>query len=361
MSPETECLVELLMGHSRRRILAELELCSGNFEKVAQRLLPQNRDKARSANKFSQRSGPLHYWAGAGRSPADRVVGYFDEQYPEALRAIPDPPLVLELRGNQDLVGAPSIAIVGARRCTRQGMETAERFASELGQAGLVINSGLALGVDGAAHRGALAAGAGTLACLGSGHAQIYPRAHWRLAERIVDSGGLLISEYAASVKPRPHQFPERNRLISGLSNGVLLVEAGERSGSLITARLALEQGREVFALPGPIASPLSRGCHGLIRQGAELVMDTGQILEGLGLEGLTEKSITKSKPPFSARKQVSQDHAYLLNFLFEQARTVDELLALTAWPQDRLMTELSLMELDGIVRRQSDGYIARS
>lgn len=315
----------------------------------------------KAETELSRSSGPPFYWAGAGKSPASRVIGYFDEQYPQALRAIPDPPLVLELRGNQDLVGLPSIAIVGARRCTRAGMETAERFASELGQAGLVINSGLALGIDGAAHRGALAAGAGTLACLGSGLAQIYPRAHWRLAERIIESGGLLISEYAASVKPRPHQFPERNRLISGLSNGVLLVEAGERSGSLITARFALEQGREVFALPGPIASPLSRGCHGLIRQGAELVMDTGQILEGLGLEGLGETSISKSEPTVSVGKKVSRDHAYLLHFLVGQVRTVDELLAVTAWPQDRLMTELGLMELDGIVRRESDGYIARS
>lgn len=344
---------------SRRTILAEMEASTGEVERVVEQVA--ERVKARLKKKGRRRSKPPeggrtgHYWAGSLPSPADRVIGYFDESYPQTLRAIPDPPLVLEMRGNLALLGAPSIAIVGARRCTRAGLDIAERFARELGEAGLAINSGLALGVDGAAHRGALAAGAGTIACLGSGLADVYPRAHARLGEQVVESGGLLISEYAAPIKPRPHQFPERNRLISGLSNGVLLVEAGERSGSLITARLALEQGREVFALPGPIASPVSRGCHVLIRQGAELVMNTCQILNSLGLVPADSHAAVRSTPP------MSDEHAYLLGLLAGQALEVDELVRLTGWGPDRLMTQLGMMELDGIVRRSSDGYIARS
>lgn len=296
------------------------------------------------------------HWAGMRPTSATQVVGYLDAEYPAVLKAIPDPPLVLELFGNTALLGRPNVSVVGARRCTQAGAEIAQKFAQELGRAGIVITSGLAIGVDGAAHRGALASSTGTIACLGSGIEQIYPKSHARLADQICAADGLIISEYAAPVLPRPYHFPERNRLISGLSNGVLLVEAGEKSGSLITARLALEQGRDVFVVPGPINSPVSRGCHRLIRQGAELVTEASQILESLGIAPVA--SVGSRVHPTN---NLSGDQAYLVKLLSGFAVEFDRLVELTGWSEDRLMMELARLELTGIVRRASDGYIATS
>ncbi len=289
-------------------------------------------------------------------TPATQVVGYLDPEYPALLKVIPDPPLVLELFGNTALLGRASVSVVGARRCTLAGAEIAQKFAQEMGRAGVVITSGLAIGVDGAAHRGALTSSTGTIACLGSGIEQIYPKSHARLAEQICAADGLIISEYAATVLPRPYHFPERNRLISGLSNGVLLVEAGEKSGSLITARLALEQGRDVFVVPGPINSPVSRGCHRLIRQGAELVTESSQILESLGIE-----AVANAVSPPLPTNSLSGDQAYLVKLVSGFAIRFDQLVELTGWSEDRLMMELARLELTGIVRRASDGYIATS
>lgn len=219
--------------------------------------------------------------------PGNRVLTLADHDYPKSLLTIPDPPTVLYAKGNLSLLTSPAIAIVGSRNATKQGLENAERFAQALSAAGLTVISGMALGIDASAHQGALrhttsARGSGsTVAVTGTGLDLVYPARHRDLAHKIADAGCLL-SEYPLGTPAIASNFPRRNRIISGLSLGVLVVEAAAQSGSLITARSALEQGREVFAIPGSIHSPLSKGCHLLIRQGAKLVESAQDILEEL-------------------------------------------------------------------------------
>ena len=210
------------------------------------------------------------------------IVSWQQPDYPEALRHIHDAPLVLFARGDVRLLSYEQIGIIGSRNATPAGLDHARRFAAELSNRNLLVTSGLALGVDGAAHAGALDAGHATIAVIGCGLDRIYPNQHRRLGERVIEEG-LMVSEYPPGTPARAAHFPQRNRIISGLSRGILVVEAGLKSGSLITARMALEQGREVFAIPGSIHSPVARGCHHLIKQGARLVDTVDDILEELG------------------------------------------------------------------------------
>ena len=214
--------------------------------------------------------------------PGCRLLTLIDTDYPERLLQTADPPAVLWAQGRIELLARPTLAIVGSRAATRGGIDDAQAFARCLGDQGLTIVSGLALGIDAAAHRGALDTPGGTVAVLGTGTDRIYPRQQTGLAARIARQG-LLLSELAPGTEPHPGAFPRRNRLIAGLSLGVLVVEAAPRSGSLITARLAAELGREVFAIPGSIHSPTARGCHELIRQGARLVESADDVLAELG------------------------------------------------------------------------------
>ena len=209
------------------------------------------------------------------------LVGPEDPEMPPRLRAIPDPPAVLFLRGDPAALSAPQVAIVGSRRATPAGARIARRLAGELAAHGLVVTSGLAQGIDAEAHQGALEAGGRTVAVLGSSLDRVYPAAHHSLAERITEQGAL-VSDFPFGTRPVPWNFPWRNRIISGLSLGVLVVEAASRSGSLVTARLAGDQGREVFAVPGSILNPLSAGCHRLLRDGAKLVERVEDVLEEL-------------------------------------------------------------------------------
>jgi DNA processing protein len=218
---------------------------------------------------------------GEGRFRHLLVLG--DADYPAALLQTADPPVALYAQGRLDRLALPSLAIVGSRNPTAQGAETARQFAADLSAAGVVVVSGLAAGIDGAAHEGALTGSGGTVAVLGTGLDHIYPRRHLDLARRIPDAG-LLLSEFSLGTSPVAAHFPQRNRIIAGLSAGTLVVEAAVASGSLITARMALEAGREVFAIPGSIHSPQSRGCHALIKQGAKLVEQTQDILDELFL-----------------------------------------------------------------------------
>lgn len=206
-----------------------------------------------------------------------------DPAYPKQLLETADPPSVLYCKGHIALLQSPSLAIVGSRNATEEGLGNAFQFAQILSQRGLTIVSGLAQGVDGAAHRGGLAGVASTIAVLGTGADIVYPAMHHALAHEIADQG-CIISEYPLGTTARPENFPKRNRLISGLSQGVLVVEASIASGTLITARMALEQGRDVFAIPGSIHSPLSKGCHVLLKQGAKLVESAQDILDELHL-----------------------------------------------------------------------------
>ena len=214
--------------------------------------------------------------------PGCSVVLATEPEYPELLAHIAQAPPVLFVRGALGALKLRQVAMVGARKATAEGIRDAEGLARDLVQQGWAVTSGLAWGIDAAAHRGALSAGGVTLAVMGTGLETIYPKEHRRLAETIVAQGGAWVSELPLSYGPRPAHFPRRNRLISGLAQGVFVVEAAEKSGSLCTARYALEQGREVFARPGAVRNPLSRGCHALIRQGAKLVETVSDILEEL-------------------------------------------------------------------------------
>ena len=230
-----------------------------------------------------------------GRDPAHHLLTLADAGYPRALLAIPDPPPLLFATGRLDLLGQPALAIVGSRSATQQGAATAESFAAGLARAGLTIVSGLALGIDAAAHRGALRAAAdgargSTIAVVGTGIDLVYPSANRPLTEQIRREA-LVLSELPLGTPAIAHNFPRRNRLIAGLARGVLVVEAALRSGSLITARLAAEQGREVFAIPGSIHSPVAKGCHRLIKEGAKLVESVQDILEELRIEPAADRS----------------------------------------------------------------------
>ena len=213
----------------------------------------------------------------------NHLVTLSDAHYPQALLQIPDPPPILYAKGKLELLNHPSIAMVGSRNATAQGEKNAEDFASALCHAGLCVVSGMALGIDGAAHRGALKANGATIAVVGTGLDIVYPAKHRDLAHEIAQRG-LILSEFPIGTPSRAQNFPRRNRLISGLSLGTLVVEANIQSGSLITAKLAAEQGREVFAIPGSIHSPVSKGCHQLIKQGAKLVDNIQDIVDELGI-----------------------------------------------------------------------------
>jgi len=229
--------------------------------------------------------------------PGNRIVTLADSVYPPALLTMPDPPPLLYVKGRLDLLHARAVAIVGSRSATPQGIDDARRFAHTLSDAGLVIVSGLALGIDGAAHRGGLSGPGGTIAVIGTGADLVYPPLHHALAHEIA-TNGTIVSEWPLGTPARPANFPQRNRLIAGLASGVLIVEAAMRSGSLITARFANEMGRDVFAIPGSIHAPLSRGCHRMIKQGAKLVETPEDILEEFGIAIPVEAPTAQASKP---------------------------------------------------------------
>lgn len=287
------------------------------------------------------------------------LVTWSDTGYPEALRHIHDAPLVLYTLGDHALLGRDQIGIVGSRHATRPGLDHARRFAAELSRRKLVVTSGLALGVDGAAHAGALDAGFPTVAVIGCGLDQIYPRQHRKLGQRVIENG-LLVSEYPPGTPARAGHFPQRNRIISGLSRGVLVVEAGLKSGSLITARLALEQGREVFAIPGSVHSPVARGCHHLIKQGARLVETVDDVLEELGVwwslqPGDETATSVSAAPDLSA---LGQREIAVFEALGYDPLSTDALSSATGLPADQLMQSLLLLELEGLASSAPGGYL---
>ena len=275
--------------------------------------------------------------------PAHEVIAWDDPDYPRALLELGFAPPALFFVGRRELLNRPALAIVGSRNATAQGAENARAFAHALAQAGLTIVSGLAVGVDAAAHVGALTAAGSTLAVVGTGLDRVYPASNRELAHRIAEGGGL-ISEFPPGTPPREKNFPRRNRLISGLARGVLVVEAALSSGSLITARYAGEQGREVFAIPGSIHSPLSKGCHKLIREGAKLVQTAQDILEELGITAPTSDAATQDENPANASERS------VLQALGGDSADVDTLVARTALPSDVVVAALTNLELAGQV-----------
>lgn len=267
-----------------------------------------------------------------------------DGAYPPLLREISVPPPMLFVRGESSWLSMPQIAVVGSRNATPQGLRNAESFSRYLASGGFVITSGLALGIDGAAHQGALQSGK-TVAVLGAGVDVVYPRQHQDIYQRILEGGGAVVSEFLPGTSPLPSHFPRRNRLISGLSSGVLVVEAALKSGSLITARYALEQNREVFAIPGSIHNPMSRGSHLLIKQGATLVESPQEVVEQLGgmLEYYAETVVTTA-PDCSGEEKM------LLSAMGFDPVDVDSLVMSTGMPAKHVMQMLMLLELDGKV-----------
>jgi DNA processing protein len=294
----------------------------------------------------------------------DRLLVLGLSDYPALLASIPDPPIVLTVRGSllrEDQLG---IAIVGSRRATGYGRDVARRLSRELAAAGLTITSGLARGIDACAHEGALEAGGRTVAVLGSGLENLYPREHRRLADRIVENGAL-VSEFDLDEPPLPSNFPRRNRLITGLSLGTLVVEAAAKSGSLVSARLALDQNREVFAVPGPVSSPTSEGVHALIRDGARLVEKGADVLDELRPEVKDALGERRLAPP--ARRggggDLDPEERSILATLSSthEALDLDSVLAHLPLPVERALAALCRLELRGLVATVPGGlYRAR-
>ncbi|WP_182034682.1 DNA-processing protein DprA [Vibrio diabolicus] len=286
------------------------------------------------------------------------ILTLTDPRYPPQLKQIVAPPPLLFVQGNPTCLSQPQIAMVGSRNASIDGLQHARQFAAEFVQHDFIVTSGLALGIDGHAHDGALQAGGKTIAVLGSGLANIYPARHRGLAQRVIEHGAL-VSEFRPNAKPRPENFPRRNRIISGLSLGVLVVEAAERSGSLITARYALEQGREVFALPASINAPNASGGNQLIRHGACLVEKTKDVLDEI--QSLLDWSINQSTDLFSTLNDEEElPFPQLLANVGSEATPVDILANRTNIPVQEVMMQLLELELSGHVVAVSGGYIRK-
>lgn len=285
-----------------------------------------------------------------------QIVRQSDADFPELLRQIPGPPLLLYVDGNARLMQLPALAIVGSRNPTAGGERNAFEFARHLASIGFTIVSGLAQGIDAAAHRGALAAGGNTIAFLGHGIDRVYPASNKALADEIA-SRGALVSEFPLGMHPSKELFPQRNRLISGVSLGTLVVEAARRSGSLITARLAAEQGREVFALPGSIHNPLARGCHQLIRQGAKLVETAEDIVSELApLVGHLLQDSAESAADQVSSQVLDKEYVELRKFIGHDPISADELALNSGLTIDQVSSMLLILELHGEIEALSGG-----
>jgi DNA processing protein len=288
--------------------------------------------------------------------PHCHAVTQHSALYPALLKQIADPPLMLFVRGNPDRLTDKQLAIVGSRNPTASGARTAAEFARHLAAIGLTITSGLAIGIDSAAHRGALAGDGHTIAVTGTGLDRVYPARHRDLAGEIIMHGAL-VSEFPPGTPPRPENFPRRNRLISALSLGTLVVEAAPQSGSLITARFAAEQAREVFAIPGSIHNPLARGCHTLLRQGAKLVETVQDILEELGALAAWEESQAAAPSP---APEDSTDFVSLLGHIGFEPTSVDALVERSGLTADQVSSMLVVLELHGQVASAPGGLYTR-
>ncbi|MCY3747194.1 MAG: DNA-processing protein DprA [Acidobacteria bacterium] len=330
-------------------------------------------DLEAAVSTFRQRCGALpaarleaaRRWREAATAAGRQLLILGQPGFPPRLAEIAVPPIALEVAGDTDL-GAPAVAVVGSRRATPYGIAVAERLAAGLAEAGLVVVSGLARGVDAAAHRATLRAGGRTVAVLGSAHDSLYPPEHRELA-RACCAAGAVLTEFPPGTRPLPHHFPRRNRIIAGLTLGTLVVEAAERSGSLATARHAVDSGREVFAVPGPIGSETSAGCHALIRLGATLVTGVADILEELGLpSGFagrgTESGDAGNREPegTSPRPGPGAEAARLLDTLRKRpaGMDLDTLLGATGLPVPVALAAVSELERRGLVRRFPGGFL---
>ncbi len=294
-------------------------------------------------------------WAGQADNS---IVTLADADYPRALLDAADPPVLVYVKGRRELLNRPMLAIVGSRNATAQGERDAAAFARSLGEAGLTIVSGLALGIDAAAHRGGLETAAGTVAVIGTGADRLYPARNAALARELAERGAI-ISEFALGTPALAHNFPRRNRIIAGLALGTLVVEAAPKSGSLITARLASEAGREVFAIPGSIHSPMARGCHQLIRQGAKLVETAQDILEELRWQ-VSPKKVGDGDPAPIIAEPLAPDEEQILAALGQSPSDLETISSRSGLTPAELLAILLPMELAGHVAQLPGGLYQR-
>lgn len=357
-SPNAEAWVKLLLvpgvgPRSAHALLAALGSPAAIFEqplgRLAQIVSPALAEAIVAGPDDAQIGAALRWL----ESPGHRLITWEDTDYPRAWLELTDPPPAIFFVGRSELLNRPAIAIVGSRNATKQGCDNARAFAETFSRAGLTIVSGLALGIDAAAHSGGLLGSGSTLAVLGTGIDRVYPPRNRDLAHRVAESGGLL-SEFPLGTPPLTGNFPRRNRLISGLARGCLVVEATLKSGSLITARLALEQGREVFAIPGSIHSPFSKGCHRLIKDGAKLVESAQDVLEEFGVLTPREEPATVAGAPQGGVQ------AAVLDALGRDPADLDSLCERTGLAANAVVAALTELEIDGLVAAQSGGRFQR-
>jgi DNA processing protein len=290
-----------------------------------------------------------------------QIIPFNDKNYPLLLKQIYDPPLLLFIQGNVGLLNQVQIAMVGSRNASINGRDNAFDFAKQLADLGWVITSGLALGIDGAAHKGVLAAKGNTIAVVATGLDQVYPARHRELAKNILNNNGAIISEFLPRTPPKPGYFPKRNRIISGLSCGVLVVEATIKSGSLVTARCAIEQNREVFAIPSSINNPQAKGCHWLIKQGAKLVDNIADIVDEMDLlpqSGLNLRVNKDNELSFEENQKQNLFNDSLLASVGYEITPVDMVVSRSKLPINVVLTRLTMLELKGLVVTAPGGYL---
>lgn len=364
-TPETWLCLSLLPGLGPVRLKALRERASAwpsgwlaAMPEKARRLLAAWLERP-EASPLWQTLAPALEWLDAGR---DRHLLTPDQPgWPALLDELSDPPALLWGWGDPRALATPSLAVVGTRKPTREGQAHGYRFAREMAEAGYGVTSGMALGVDGAAHRGALAGGGRSVAVLGCGVDVLYPRQHAALRQALLDEGGLLLSEHLPGTQARAPFFPRRNRIVTGLSLGVLVVEAALASGSLVSARLALEQNREVFALPGSLHNPQAQGCHWLIREGAHLVTCLEELLEALppaaGHEAPARPEVAAPSAP-AARADAPEDPLWAL--LESEPIAADRLVERSGVAIGELGSRLMMLELDGWAAQVAGGWVRR-
>jgi DNA processing protein len=355
-----EAWVRLQVSGVGPRPLAELLRAFGSPEAVVAatpaqvgKVVPVAAARSLAATPEASRLRAALAWL---ETPGHDLVALDDPDYPRSLLEIGDPPPVFYCLGRRELLLRPALAIVGSRNATAQGIADARAFAHALSGAGVTIVSGLALGIDAAAHRGGLEAAGSSIAVTGTGLDRVYPAANRGLAHDLA-AQGLLVSEFSPGTPPLPHHFPRRNRVVSGLARGVLVIEATLSSGSLITARLAGEQGREVFALPGSIHSPFSKGCHKLLREGAKLVETAKDVLDELQLP---HDAATGDAAAPSADDDLTDDERAVIAALGHAPATIDSLAARSGFPAETLAAALLALELAGRVAALPGGVWQR-
>lgn len=300
----------------------------------------------------------IHHIIVMSTACGSQIIPFNDSSYPQLLQEIYDPPLVLFVQGNKKLLNQPQMAIVGSRSATIDGRDNAFKFSKALVQSGFVVTSGLAVGIDAAAHRGAISYNGCTIAVVATGLDKTYPTRHKPLAIEIIDAGGAIVSEFIPGTPPSAGHFPKRNRIISGLSQGVLVVEAEIRSGSLITARCAIEQNREVYALPGSISNPLSKGCHWLIKQGAKLVDEYADIITEFG-DDVNKHDIEYGRTV--KIENICQEDLFndsLLASVGYEVTPIDMVVSRSKLPVEEVLTRLTILELKGLITTAPGGYL---